>query len=24
VTTATTDAEAYELLKGLGMPFRKA
>jgi len=24
VTTAKTDAEAYELLKGLGMPFRKA
>lgn len=24
VTTANTDAEAYELLKGLGMPFRKA
>lgn len=23
VTTANTDAEAYELLKGLGMPFRK-
>ncbi len=24
VTTAKTDAEAYELLKGLGIPFRKA
>ena len=24
VTTAKTDAEAYELLKGLGMPFRKS
>lgn len=24
VTTATNDAEAYELLKGLGMPFRKS
>jgi large subunit ribosomal protein L5 len=24
VTTAETDAEAYELLKGLGMPFRKS
>lgn len=24
VTTANTDAEAYELLKGLGMPFRKS
>lgn len=23
VTSAKTDAEAYELLKGLGMPFRK-
>lgn len=24
VTNASTDAEAYELLKGLGMPFRKS
>ena len=24
VTTASTDAEAYELLKGLGIPFRKS
>ncbi len=24
VTTATNDAEAFELLKGLGMPFRKS
>lgn len=23
VTTAKTDEEAYELLKGFGMPFRK-
>ncbi len=23
VTTAKTDAEAYELLKGFGFPFRK-